>query len=245
MPDPIASALRHWERRQEIAANNLANVDTAGFKAERPFTRIMAAATRARPVTGEAVATDAADGGPVLDTAIDLRPGSLRTTDAPLDLALDGPGFFVVQTPAGERWTRGGSFALDGAGRLVDPGGAALLGGDGPLTVPTGAAAVVVAADGRVTADGRAVGRLRVERASAGTMRLAHESGTRLVPPADRQAIADPRAVRQGMLEGSNVAALDALVELITIQRAYATVGQASTAREAIDDAGAKLGRPV
>ena len=83
-----ASALRYWERRQEIVANNLANVDTSGFKAERVFARAMG------------------DGLPAVETATDLRGGTLTQTGAPLDVALDGKGFLVVDGPHGERLTR-------------------------------------------------------------------------------------------------------------------------------------------
>ena len=74
-------ALRYWERRQEVVSNNLANADTTGFKGERVFARLL---------QGTVVGPEA---------ATDYRAGALTTTDAPLDLALEGDGFFVVQTP--------------------------------------------------------------------------------------------------------------------------------------------------
>src|SRR5690606_32401424 len=105
-----ASAMRYWERRQEITANNLANVDTHGFKGERVFARML----------GDGM-------GPVADTETDLRNGSLRQTGSPLDIAIGGDGFLVVETPQGERLTRGGSFRLDDTGRVVDARGNLLL----------------------------------------------------------------------------------------------------------------------
>src|SRR5205085_4652182 len=86
-----ASALRYWERRQEIATNNLANTSTDGFKGERVFAKML----------GDAL--------PVAQTATDLRAGTLRQTGNPLDLAIPGQGFFVVDTPNGQRFTRGGA----------------------------------------------------------------------------------------------------------------------------------------
>jgi flagellar basal-body rod protein FlgF len=84
--------MHYWERRQEVLANNLANANTDGFKAERVFARLMG---------------DAMTAG---DTRTDRTAGTLRQTHAPLDLALADDGFFVVETPDGERLTRGGSF---------------------------------------------------------------------------------------------------------------------------------------
>ena len=235
--DPIAAALRQWERRQEIAAHNLANVETTGFKAERPFARLLASAS------GSAERDAAA--GPVLDAATDLRQGTLRPTGAPLDLAIDGPGFFVVGTPAGDRWTRGGAFSLDDTGRVVDGAGAPLLTADGPLVVPPSTVTLTVGPEGVVAADGRVMGRLRLEAPPAGTLRLEHEDGGYLRPTAIRQSLAGAGAVRQGMLEGSNVDPIGALVEMITIQRAYGAVGQAHATREAVEDKANELGKPV
>jgi flagellar basal-body rod protein FlgF len=109
-----ASALRYWERRQEVASNNLANASTTGFKAERIFARLM----------GESL--------PVPDGMTDLREGEISATGNPLDLALHGDSFFVVGTPQGERFTRGGSFGVDARGFLVDGDGNQALGEKGP-----------------------------------------------------------------------------------------------------------------
>ena len=87
-----AASLRYWERRSEVTAHNLANASTDGFKAERVFGRLLGAG---------------GEGGTVAQTATDLRAGTFRTTDNPLDLALGTDGFLVVNTPAGERFTRG------------------------------------------------------------------------------------------------------------------------------------------
>src|SRR5690606_10100423 len=104
-----ANALHYWERRQEIAANNLANADTTGFKAEKVFARVM----------GDAI--------PVADAMTDMSAGTLTPTGEPLDLAIGNDAFLVVETPQGERLSRGGSFTLDAEGRIVDSSGNPLL----------------------------------------------------------------------------------------------------------------------
>ena len=232
MPGPIngmiraANALHYWERRQEIVANNLANVETTGFKAERVFARMM----------GDSI--------PVADSATDLTVGTIRETGAPLDLALSNDGFFVVDTPNGERLTRGGSFTLDAAGQIVDANGNALLGENGPITAPTGTIQIDKA--GVVRVNGAEVDTLRVETVPA-NVRLTHDGGTHFLPNAAQtpQAAAD-REVRQGALEESNVGTIDSMVDLITVQRAYAAVQKAVTTLDGIRDTiSNQLGKPV
>ena len=124
-----ANALAYWERRQEVAANNLANTETTGFKAERVFARVM----------GDSI--------PVADTATDRTAGSLSATNEPLDLALGNDSFLVVQTPNGERLSRGGSFSLDAEGRVVDGRGNPLLGEGGEIDSPSRARSKSTRAD--------------------------------------------------------------------------------------------------
>jgi flagellar basal body rod protein FlgG len=225
-----AASLRYWERRSEITAHNLANASTDGFKAERVFARLLGAA---------------GEGGTVAQTATDFRAGTLRTTQNALDVAMANDGFLVVDTPAGERFTRGGSLRLDADRRLVDGGGRALLGEKGAITVPAGAQ-LTIAADGTVSADGRPLDRLRVERAGTGAT-LAHEGGTLFVPDAGRQPVAAAeRDVRQGAIEESNVNPVSAMVDMIAVQRAYATVQKAVTTLDAVrETAVTQLGRPA
>jgi flagellar basal-body rod protein FlgF len=221
-----ASALRYWERRQEIVANNLANVDTSGFKAERVFARAVG------------------DGLPAPETATDLRGGTLTQTGAPLDVALDQNQFLVVSTPNGERLSRGGSLRLDEAGHLTDAAGNPVLGERGVITVPPGE--LQIDATGTVSVDNRELDRLLVESVPTGT-RLQHESGTLFVPPTTRQAVTpEARKVTQGFLESSNVNSINALVDMISVQRAYAAIQKAVITLDGIHGTAAnELGKPV
>ncbi len=233
-------ALRYWERRQEIVANNLANVSTDGFKGERVFARLVG------------------DGSPSAETTTDLRSGSLRQTGNPLDVALQGDGFLVVKTPTGERWTRSGSLHLDTQRQLVDGNGNPVMGDTGPIVVPADVGAIEIDRSGtlyselqpdrlgRYTGDRRLLGHLRVETAPKGAT-IAHEGNAYFVPTATRPGVpAAQRDVRQGYVEDSNVAATDAIVEMITIQRHYQFAQKAITTLDetrgkAVND----LGRPV
>lgn len=201
-----AAALRFWERRQAVAANNMANMETHGFKGERVFARMIDA-----PL-------------PVADAVTDFTVGSLTPTGNPLDLALDRDGFFVVRTQNGDRYTRGGSFHLDAAGRIADASGNLLLDEDRrPIQVPEGAN-LQIDREGVVRMDAQLVGRLRMERPPQGVA-PAHEGDNLFVPPQGGQVLPrESRIIRQGFLEESNVGTIDSMVDMISIQRAYAQV---------------------
>jgi flagellar basal-body rod protein FlgF len=222
-----ASAMRYLERRQEVVANNLANVDTHGFKGERVFARML----------GDGM-------GPVADTMTDRRGGSLKQTGSPLDIAIAGNGFLVVDTPQGERLTRGGSFRLDESGQVVDPRGNVLLGEGGPLTIEGGTIEIDTA--GKIIVDGKEVATLRVEDVPAGT-ELIHEEGTLFAADgASTPVDPDARKIRQGHLEDSNVSSIDALVDMISIQRAYSAAQKTMVTLDDIRGTIAnELGKPV
>lgn len=206
--DSAASALRYWERKQEIVANNLANVSTDGFKAQRVFARLL-------------------DGvRPIAQATSDLSTGNLRGTGNTMDVAIDGDGFFVVQTPEGDRYTRGGSLHLDDKRQLVDQNGHPLLGEKGtPLKLLDGP--LTIGKTGEVTQNGQVVDRLRMESAPKGA-ELERQGDSLWMPPATRTPMKpEARSVRQGFLEESNVNSMSALVDMVAVQRAYASVQKA------------------
>jgi len=207
--ESAASALRYWERKQDITANNLANVSSDGFKAQRVFARLM-------------------DGvRPVAEATSDLTTGSIRQTGSPLDVAIDGPGFFVVATPNGERYTRGGSLRLDDKHHLVDTDGRPLLDvkKNAPITLASGQ--IDIDSAGQVKQGGAIVGQLRMELAPKGA-ELTREGQALWVPPATRQVV-DPAArnVKQGYIEDSNVNSMSALIDMVSVQRSFASVQKA------------------
>jgi len=210
-------ALMYWQRRQEVNANNLANVETAGFRAQRVFAQAMPG------------------GIPALGTVVDTRPGGLSETGSPLDLALEGPGRFVVETPDGARLVRSGSFALDAEGRIVSEEGHPLVGTGGVLVLPPGP--VQIDNRGVVTVGDERIGTLKVVRElDPGESQSAPGGG---VTRPERASFRDDSfaamesleelptsevTVRQGYLEGSNVSALGSLIEMTTIQRSFEAV---------------------
>ncbi len=230
-------ALGYWQQRQEVNAHNLSNVETPGFRARRVFAEML-------------------EGGlPRLGTVEDRRSGELRQTGSPLDLALGGEGSFVVQTDVGDQLVRSGSFTLDESGQIVDAHGRPLLGEGGPIVLPPGP--VEIDARGRVSVAGETIGRLRVVRQATDpegngeTARAASSVGDVDGPASSSDGAARTEAlgeeeviVRQGYLEGSNVSALDSLIEMTTIQRSFEAVQNSVQAIDSIMETVAnRLGR--
>lgn len=238
-----AAALTPLQRAQEILANNLANVATSGFRADRvAFERVLAAGVDgAAPAGAGGAAGNAAPGpagvGPAgppgigLDGAperfagapvplqqVDLEPGALDTTNSPLDLAIVGPGFFSVQTPNGVAYTRDGSLALDANGQLVHRSGNPILGEGGPIQLAPGAS-FSVDADGTVRVDGAAQGRLQVVAFDDPTT-LRHAGRGLLAAEVPGVALENAR-VAQGAVETSNVDAVGTMVEMMTVLRSF------------------------
>jgi len=198
----------------ELVANNLANLGTAGYRGQEATFRslLSGSATVAWNPLNAAVNDFGVLGG----SRVDQTSGSLTATGNPLDLAVAGKGFFVVQSARGVLYTRNGSFHRTPAGQLVTAEGDAVLGAQGPITIPNGA--VAVSTDGTISLDGAVVDKLRLAEFSPDINLVA--AGNALYSAPDGSALpAAASSVRSGMLEGSNVSPVSGVVELITIQR--------------------------
>lgn len=222
--------MRGNELRMAAVANNLANVSTDGFKAERTFAQLL----------------DAAQGAPTILSRADTTVGTVTDTGAPLDLAIDGEGFAVVSTPRGERWVRAGAMSLDPANRLTI-NGTPLLGDNGAITLPLQYDKLTIHPDGAVLVDGAFLDRLRLERAPAGGPELVREPQGTFVPGAARESLGEgDRNFRQGALESSNVESVSSMVEMLGIQRHHALLERAiRVLDEARETAASQLGKPV
>ena len=206
-------AMQIQQTRIDSLANNLANVDTAGFK------QIL---TRVAEIPSPAMAGQAAAGKELeVSGALDPRPGSLSPTGRSCDLAIIGEGFFVVETPDGEFYTRDGSFRLDENRQLVTADGKTVVGTGGPLKIE--GSSFSLAADGSLLVDGTVAGRLKVV-SFANPTRLEPAGESLLAAPPDLEATPVPKEqvqVVQGHLERSNVSPIDTLVDMIAAQRAF------------------------
>jgi flagellar basal-body rod protein FlgF len=234
----------HLEQtRIDNLANNLANAATSGFR--QILTRVTeqappqpgAPGTGEVPVTGEqltpqelsrALPPSAAPDGwvrgreLVMSQAVDMRPGPLSATGRNLDVAISGPGFFVVRDPEGnEHYTRDGSFNLDASGQLVNAGGLPVLGTGGPIQASGGA--LSIDAQGTVRVDGSERGRLRLATFEHPHQLLHRGDGVLAAPPGlvAAEVPAGEATLLQGHLEGSNVDTIRTLVDMIAAQRAF------------------------
>lgn len=195
----------------DLAANNLANASTSGYRGQHEtFQQLLAG--RPNSPLNRAVNSYGVIGGAVTD----LSQGTLQRTDSPLDFAIEGPAFFAVETPDGTRYTRDGNFRLRPDRTLVTAAGDTVLGEQGALRIPDGK--LSVSADGTLSIDGALAGKLRVVEFAAGTEFTAVGNGQYAAPQAAARPARDSQ-VRQSMLEGSNVQPVSAAVSLIALQR--------------------------
>jgi flagellar basal-body rod protein FlgG len=215
-------AMQLEQARIDALANNLANVNTAGFK--QILTRVAETATMQETDTDNPSANSAvrrAPDGIYLYHALDNRPGQINATGRDTDLAVMGNGFFTVDAPGGNAYTRHGSFALDTDKQLVTPDGFPVLGERGPVILDGDN--FVIGPDGTVRVDDKVVERLKIVD-FADPSRLIHLGNSLLANPKDMEPeILDPGdvALAQGHTEGSNVNPIDTLVAMIAAQRAF------------------------
>jgi flagellar basal-body rod protein FlgF len=207
------SGLRARVDELDRIASDVANIGTAGYKGER---QARVAAERAQFELTLETAIDTTLG----ETRLDQRDGALATTGRPLDLALDGGGFFVVETPAGDRYTRNGHFTLDAERRLVTEDGLPVKGVDGPIVIGQREGELNVDADGTVWNGVTRAGKLAVvDFADPG--RMTREQGTLLGSGGQTAIAVSAPVVRAGSLELSNVTLADRLAAITSVSRGF------------------------
>jgi flagellar basal-body rod protein FlgG len=221
----IVSALygiRAEEKRFEILTQNLANVSTPGYKAEVGlFESILLDLETLLEGTSSAGETGTVTVQQFTGLSVDLSPGALRPTGNPLDLAIQGDGFFVVETPDGTRYTRRGQFVLDSLRQVVTDAGYPIQGQAGAI-VASGDGQVAVNSNGDVSVDGTLVGTLRVVTFPDVNL-LVRDSGGHFQwtgDPLSVTDVTDPK-VEQGYFELSNVNPVRGMTEMITTLRTY------------------------
>lgn len=254
--------MRARQQALDTIADNIANASTTGFKAGalayrsieegETFSGGGAEASAPQPAAQNAPAQALSDGatssgrpralGVVAGSSVDHGAGALRQTGAPLDLALSGEGYFVVQTARGERYTRAGSFTLNADGQLVTQTGDLVVGEGGPLTLPPGE--VMVGEDGSVSVAGREAGRLRVARFEHPAAALLKEGANLFAPTgAERPLEANGARVIQGTLESSNVNPVAELSAMIEASREFDSLQRSITLQ--MNDLGRKVANEI
>ena len=225
---PILSGALAQERQMQVFANNMANVNTAGFKQDaQAFQSVMARVQAAIPAFGHPVGFGQQIGvrpsGPaervfVAPHAVrtSFEAGRLRITGNPLDAAIQGSGFFEIKTPQGTRYTRSGMFSLDSQRRLVTNLGYPVMGTKGEIKIPPGT--VQVNTQGAIDVDGRPVATLKVMDFPVDHMPQKHFEG--LFASDSAQPAKNPQ-VQGGHIEESNVNSIGEMVKMIQGMRNY------------------------
>lgn len=198
----------------DTIANNLANASTAGFRAsENVFSTVLA---NAGGPSGSALVDAMNEYGLMSGTTLDLSQGTLQKTGNALDAAIEGKGYFVVQTANGTAYTRNGAFQISSKGQLVTSTGDTVLGDSGPITMPAGK--VAISADGTISLDGAVSGKLKIVEFPAGTQ-ITSLGNSYYSVPANAVQPATQSTVRQGFIENSNVNPVAGMVELVEAQQ--------------------------
>lgn len=219
------------QSQADVIANNLANVDTAGFK--RTLLQVQSAPTMgvsllqnspSSALDGSTVSAGSAQyvgalgtGSQIADTPAVFEQGTLQSTGNSLDLAIQGTGFFTLQTPQGIRYTRDGQFARDAQGYLVTMDGNRVLGRNGAIQLQTGP--VHISNDGTISQNGQPIDQLRVIN-FGNVAAVRPEGDNRFADTGAARPVLDTTStVNQGYLERSNANVVRSMVDLITAQR--------------------------
>ena len=245
------------EHRMAIISNNLANVNTVGYKADtvafkdtmihfaHDFIREPLENLRSKPLFPEAQQRARVR---LAVEKTDFTQGGMQYTGNPLDIAITGEGFFRIQTPNGDFLSRNGAFCQNADGTLVTKQGWPVLGTNGPIQIPEGTRGVQINSEGRVFADGAEVAQLDLvgvdrpeglEKVGANLFRLRPGSTAQETDP--RQ---DGSLINQGYLESANVNPVLEMVNMIEVQRAFEAHLKIMQSSDAVDrEAITKVGK--
>ncbi|MEW6073614.1 MAG: flagellar hook basal-body protein [Planctomycetota bacterium] len=225
-----AGALHAQQSRLEAIARNLANLSTVGYKRETE-------ALRQHVVPGRGGERR----GVVIERTVDFSQGDLRRTGLPYDLALYGEGFFAVEGPDGEMYTRDGSFRLGPDGTLLTAEGHPVAWAELQRPIdPQSAHPPVVDGDGTVRQGGGDIGRLRIVD-FADDQKLRPDGQGYWHAPADLSEATATAMVHQGALEESNATGIEEMIEMIGVQRQFDSVARAM---KSIQESYSRLTRP-
>lgn len=214
----------------DTIASNLSNSSSAGFQGQKDSFGTMlrqVAGHGSLPALNRATNTYSLLAG----SHLDVSQGVISRTGNSLDVAIEGPGYFKIQTANGVAYTRNGSFQLDSTGRLTTATGDPVLGDGGPITIGSGP--VSIAADGTISSAGAVCGKLLVVRFAPGGEPVHRGGGYYSVPAGTKEETAEGVTIQQGALEGSNVEPVTGTIQLISAQRAAESMRHALTLLDA------------
>ncbi len=240
-----AAGAMAYEKRMQVISNNLANINTSGFKKDKGHFQIIDSPDSVKEDLEKNAISKEEKQPPLwlqFETNTDFSAGVLKHTGNPLDLALEGDGFFCIKTEQGTQYTRNGNFSLDQDGLLVTNDGLSVLGEGGPINIDGNT--FVVDAKGNVSVDGNLVDTIKiVEFQKKDALK---KTGNSLFAINDNNAVeskVENIGVSQGFIELSNVNAIRMITEMIEVLRGYESYQKAiktadETNAKAINDVG-------
>ena len=213
------SGLRARADELDRIAADIANIGTAGYKGERQA-RVAAERGAFDARLDSAIDTTLAE------VRLDMTDGALAPTGRALDLAIDGEGFFVIETPGGDRYTRNGHFTLDAGRRLVTEDGHPVKGVDGPIVLADPEGEITVDADGAVWNGVTKAGQIAIVRFDDPT-RLVREQGTLFAAGGQEPLATASPVVRAGSLDQSNVSIAERIAAITSVSRGFEALQRA------------------
>lgn len=215
-----ASGMHASMRKQETLSNNLANIDTTGYKQGMQVQQSFREELMSRVDQESTPIGPSGSGTGISHTALDHSNGEYRETGNDLDWAIEGDGFFAVEAPQGVRYTRNGDFTINNQGQVVTQEGYLVRGEEGVLQVPPGSEEITVQ-NNDLLVDGIEMGTVEVvDFPERGGLEREGDSLFRWTPEAGEQIIGEGQ-VAQGFLEGSNVHPVEEMTKMIENSRKY------------------------
>ncbi len=209
-------------REMDIVANNIANADTPGFKVESTISQANPKSLPDGSATGPATLNF------VLDTGVarDFSQGALTQTGRPLDVGIEGDGFFQVSTAAGQRYTRDGRFQLDPTGKLITASGDAVSGDGGDITLDPSKGEPTIASDGSISQGSLKVGKLDVYRFASLSDLTKDGAGLYSSTSGATPVAATDARLAHGSVEASNVQPVIEVTRMIEVSREYERIAK-------------------
>ncbi|HEX9702542.1 MAG TPA: flagellar basal-body rod protein FlgF [Rhodospirillales bacterium] len=208
------------QRQMDIVANNLANMNTTGFKGEdMMFVEHLVKTKGGERLLGTKLAYSRD-----IATLMNTADGPMETTGNPLDFAVNGDGFFVIQTPQGDRYTRNGRFRLSEGGQLVNQAGQPVLSSGGqPFFLAPEDTEITVSRDGTLSTNNGVLGKIKLVRFE-NPQQLKRAAGGLFFAENANPIDVEAPSIAQGMLEGSNIQPIFEMAKMIDIHRTYESV---------------------
>jgi flagellar basal-body rod protein FlgF len=218
-----ASGMSAALQNQDILAQNLAHAPVPGYRRQ---SLSFAEFVNSQNETAAPESNQPLHGANLARHTTSFDPGAYQKTGNPLECAIQGDGFFVLDGPNGPLYTRNGQFQIDAKGQLVSPSGYPVTGSNGPLQIPSDAAQIQIALDGTVSADNTQIGQLRM--VSFDDPSQLERAGTTLFSAPDGvEPQTSTATIRQGYREGSNVSVIQEMVQMISGMRQYEAASKA------------------